>query len=134
MTSHLYVYDLTKALESNIADGYRLEMIMPADSPRTALLSKDGEIVHLHTVATPTEQEFAIDDGGSLFVSRLGESSWVTGRAGMIYRELIPGRFGGRIAASHIRLLEGGEVSDYVHYHKIRFQVIYCIRGRIRVV
>ncbi|HEY2846811.1 MAG TPA: cupin domain-containing protein, partial [Pyrinomonadaceae bacterium] len=36
--------------------------------------------------------------------------------------------------ASHIRLTDGGEVPDYVHYHKIDFQVIYCKKGRIKVV
>jgi quercetin dioxygenase-like cupin family protein len=52
----------------------------------------------------------------------------------MEYRDLIPGRLGGRVAASHIRLPEGGVVPDYVHYHKIGFQMIYCWRGKVKVV
>jgi len=52
----------------------------------------------------------------------------------MMYRDLIPGRAGGRIVASHIRLAQDGPVPDYVHYHKIQFQMIYCLRGRILVV
>jgi len=52
----------------------------------------------------------------------------------MEYRDLIPDRLGGRIVASHIRLTRSGEVPDYVHYHKIGFQMIYCKAGRIRVV
>jgi mannose-6-phosphate isomerase-like protein (cupin superfamily) len=52
----------------------------------------------------------------------------------MQYRDLIPGRLGGRFIASHIRIHEGGEVGDYVHYHKIRFQIIYCISGWARLV
>jgi quercetin dioxygenase-like cupin family protein len=52
----------------------------------------------------------------------------------MEYRDLIPDRLGGRLIASHIRLASGGEVPDYVHYHKVEFQMIYCKRGRIRVV
>ena len=57
-----------------------------------------------------------------------------TGRAGMMYRDLIPNRQGGRFIASHIRIPEGGPVPDYVHYHKVRFQMIYCHRGWVRVV
>lgn len=60
--------------------------------------------------------------------------SWHTGRAGMDYRDLIPGRLGGRFIASHIRIPRGGEVPDYVHYHKVRFQMIFCREGWVRVV
>jgi uncharacterized protein YjlB len=56
------------------------------------------------------------------------------GRAGMIYRDLIPGRLGGRFIASHIALPEGGPVADWVHYHLIRFQMIFCRRGWARLV
>ena len=56
------------------------------------------------------------------------------GRAGMIYRDLIPGRLGGRFIASHIRIPDGGPVADYAHYHQVRFQMIYCQRGWVRVV
>lgn len=64
------------------------------------------------------------DDGGT----------WVVGRAGMRYRDLIPGRQGGRFIASHIVIPDAGPVPDYVHYHRIRFQMIYCYRGWVRVV
>jgi quercetin dioxygenase-like cupin family protein len=56
------------------------------------------------------------------------------GRAGMIYRDLIPGRLGGRYIASHISLPEGGPVGDWVHFHKIRFQMIFCRQGWARLV
>ena len=56
------------------------------------------------------------------------------GRAGMLYRDLIPSRLGGRFIASHISILEGGPVSDWVHFHKIRFQMIFCRRGWARLV
>lgn len=59
---------------------------------------------------------------------------WGTGRAGMHYRDLVPDRQGGRIIASHIRIPGGGPVPDYVHFHKIRFQMIYCRKGWVRVV
>lgn len=51
-----------------------------------------------------------------------------------MYRDLLPDRMDGKVAVSQIRITEGGPVADYVHYHKIEFQLIYCLRGRIRVV
>jgi quercetin dioxygenase-like cupin family protein len=62
-----------------------------------------------------------------------GDAHWVTGRAGLRYRDLIPERHGGAFIASHIRIPEGGPVPDYVHFHKIRFQSIFCRRGWVRV-
>ncbi|MCY4191048.1 MAG: AraC family ligand binding domain-containing protein [Rhodospirillaceae bacterium] len=62
------------------------------------------------------------------------EASWGTGRAGMLYRDLIPGREGGRFIASHIRIPNGGPVPDNVHFHKIRFQMIYVYKGWVRLV
>ena len=62
------------------------------------------------------------------------DAIWGTGRAGMRYRDLVPDRQGGSFIASHIRIPDGGPVPDYVHYHKIRFQMIYCYRGWVRVV
>ena len=62
------------------------------------------------------------------------DGDWVCGRAGMLYRDLIPCRLGGRFIASHIRIPSGGSVPDYVHYHKVRFQMIYCYKGWVRVV
>jgi uncharacterized protein YjlB len=56
------------------------------------------------------------------------------GRAGMLYRDLIPSRLGGRFIASHIAIPEGGPVADWVHFHKVRFQMIFCRRGWARLV
>ena len=61
-------------------------------------------------------------------------ASWVEGRAGMLYRDLLPDRLGGRFIASHIRIPAGGPVPDYEHYHRVRFQMIYCYRGWVKVV
>ena len=63
-----------------------------------------------------------------------GGEPWVIGRAGMMYRDLIPDRLGGSIIASHIRILNGGPVPDMVHYHTIGFQLIYCYRGWVKLV
>ena len=77
-----------------------------------------------------------IPEGGQVFsITRVGDvDAWITGRAGMRYRDLIPGRYGGRFIASHICIPEGGPVPDYVHFHKIRFQMIFCKAGWVRVV
>jgi quercetin dioxygenase-like cupin family protein len=60
--------------------------------------------------------------------------AWVTGRAGMRYRDLLPGRWGGRFIASHIHIPDGGPVPDYVHHHAIRFQLIAVKEGWVEVV
>ena len=66
----------------------------------------------------------------SLVVQRLdGGGSWVVGRAGMRYRDLIPDRLGGAVIASHIHVPDKGPVPDMVHYHTVAFQLIYCYRG-----
>jgi quercetin dioxygenase-like cupin family protein len=71
----------------------------------------------------------------SLVVSRMADDAhWGVGRAGMQYRDIIPGRQGGRFIGSHIRIPGGGPVPDYVHYHKVRFQMIYCHKGWVRLV
>lgn len=71
----------------------------------------------------------------ALVINRASDAaSWVQGRAGMFYRDLLPCRHGGRFIASHIKITEAGPVPDYVHYHKVRFQMIYCLSGWVKVV
>jgi len=112
--------------------GFRIDMIVPADSPRTAVVSGDGVTLRLEA---ETEVRPTTADEQVFVVNRLdGNNPWNEGRAGMQYRDLIPGRLGGRLIASHIRIPDGGETADYVHYHKIRFQLIYCKVGWVRVV
>ncbi len=62
-----------------------------------------------------------------------GTDEGVAGRAGMIYRDLLPGRQGGMFVASRISIPGGGPVPDYVHFHKVRFQMIFCAAGWVRV-
>ena len=62
------------------------------------------------------------------------QAPWVVGRAGMQYRDLIPGRLGGSIIASHIRVPDAGPVPDMVHYHTVGFQLIFCYHGWVRLV
>lgn len=101
------------------------------DVPRE-ISSPDGVRVILTDVSMPIE----IPEGTGEFVLTTldDEDSWSEGRAGMQYRDLIPGRLGGRFVASHIRIPEGGEIPDYVHFHKVRFQMIYCIAGWAKLV
>ncbi|MGQ0733289.1 MAG: cupin domain-containing protein [Acidobacteriota bacterium] len=71
----------------------------------------------------------------AFLVRRLKDNTpWVIGRAGMQYRDLIPGRLGGSIIASHIRIPDAGPVPDMVHYHTVGFQLIYCYQGWVRLV
>lgn len=82
----------------------------------------------------PAQNLVVIPDGTNEFVlTRMG-ADWGVGRAGMQYRDLIPSRLGGRFIASHIRIPNGGPVPDYVHFHKIRFQMIFCKEGWTRLV
>jgi quercetin dioxygenase-like cupin family protein len=154
--------------------GLRLDMIMPADSPRIALVSGAGiclrleqgnassssrapirlrlpddyrkrlnldaqilrapDQVVLEFEGTPS-LAFALPLVTEAIVHRFEQGdAWGDGRAGMQYRDLIPGRLQGQVIASHIRIPHGGPVEDYVHYHKVGVQLIYCRRGWVKVV
>jgi quercetin dioxygenase-like cupin family protein len=66
-------------------------------------------------------------------VRRLADQApWVLGRAGMEYRDLVPTRLGGAMIASHIRVPDG-PVPDMVHFHKVGFQLIFCVAGWVDV-
>ncbi len=82
----------------------------------------------------PAQNPVTIPDGSNEFVLTRMNADWGVGRAGMQYRDLIPSRLGGRFIASHIRIPTGGPVPDYVHFHKIRFQMIFCKAGWTRLV
>ena len=105
---------------ASVADG-KLELTAP-----------NGTCVNLIEVDPPLN----IPNVKQTFVlSKMSDTDqWNEGRAGMLYRDLIPDRQGGYVVASHIRILEGGPVPDYVHYHKILFQMIYCYKGWARLV
>lgn len=102
-----------------------------------------GEVQHytgpggLQVELAGTETHVEVPAGHQAFVlSRMpaDRAAWGVGRAGMQYRDLIPDRLGGRYIASHIRIPDGGPVPDYVHYHHVRFQLIFCKAGWVRVV
>ena len=144
--------------------GFGLDMIMPADDPAVAVLSghgvrirldrdgvgdpgmlllsgegfaaeqltaPNGTRIHLLDATAP----LVVPDSPPIFeLSRPDGSAGGVGRAGMYYRDLLPARQRGRFIASHILIPEGGPVPDYVHHHRIRFQMIYCAAGWVRVV
>ena len=145
--------------------GFRVEMITPADNPKTAIVSGYGLRLYLRsggsgkdiflrlhstdrkaqTLQAPNGTTIEIINPSvgvelpelreSLVVTPLtSDASWTVGRAGMRYRDLIPSRLGGVFIASHIHIPNGGPVPDYVHYHRIKFQMIYCKSGWVRVV
>lgn len=126
--------DFAPALDLLRRLGPRLDILYPADDPHTALLSYQGMKLRLtsrpDSPPPPTDlPEFQPE----FLITRAGSGS-VDGRAGMAYRDLVPSRLGGRYIASHIRIAEGGPVADWVHFHRIAFQLICVRRGWVRVV
>ncbi len=121
----------------DIADGVRTLQVLcddPAQLPGDArdLIAPNGVTVRLVHANPPmtlprTRQQLVLAHAD-------GDAQWSVGRAGMRYRDLLPERHGGAFIASHIRILEGGPVPDYVHFHKIRFQTIFCRKGWVRLV
>src|SRR5689334_13238757 len=122
--------DLDETIAHYAGLGYRLDMVKPADAPREALLSRpsadDGSLSAAIRLQVSNHQVQP--------TAAAADQNWIRGRAGMEYRDLVPGRLDGKLIASQIRLTQGGPVPDYVHYHRIEFQMIFCKRGRIRVV
>lgn len=143
--------------------GFRLATVFPADSPRELELlghglriclqlgSRDGggqlrvpgavprelqapngarvEIVRV-AAALPELQSIA----PTFAVHRGSTVPFHTGRAGMQYRDLLPDRLGGGWIVSCIRIERGGPVPDYVHFHRLAAQALYCTVGRVRLV
>ena len=125
--------DLTLAIEDLQRDGYRLNVIYPADDPHTAFLTGAGDRVRLTTRPGAAAPSGELPPFAPKFVLSRGGGSG-EGRAGMLYRDLIPSRLGGRYIASHITIPDGGPVADWVHFHRIALQLI-CVRsGWVRVV
>ena len=128
----------TAILLERCADTAPVELRLYVDDPavfaggEAELTTPGGHRITVEDAAPPlvipeTAHEFV--------VRRLADSdSWVIGRAGMQYRDLLPDRLGGAIIASHIRIADAGPVDDMVHYHTVGFQLIFCHRGWVRLV
>lgn len=111
------------------------ELRLYCDRPETwdtnLLTAPNGTRIHIVDANPP----LIIPDSPPLFeLTRDDGDIGGVGRAGMRYRDLLPKRQGGRFIASHILIPEGGPVPDYVHHHRVRFQMIYCAAGWVRVV
>lgn len=99
---------------------------------QTELMAPNGVRIRIEAANPPMQMPATRQQ---LVLSRAStEEAWSVGRAGLRYRDLLPERHGGAFIASQIRILEGGPVPDYVHFHKIRFQTIFCRKGWVRVV
>lgn len=124
--------------------GLRLRLELGSDAPAGALrVVRDGSPASRELLVAPngtrvelvTESaDLELPEHEPAHVVTNASQAWSAGRAGMLYRDLIPGRQGGRCIASHIRIAQAGPVADYVHYHRVRFQLIYCTQGWVRVV
>ena len=119
-----------------IGDGASMRLRLLCDDPAavgtTPLVAPNGTVVDLveaepAIVVPPVSQSLVVDHLD-------GSAHWHLGRAGMQYRDLLPEREGGRFIASHIAIPDGGLLQDYVHYHRVRFQMIYVRRGWVRLV
>lgn len=125
--------DLNAALDHWRGKGFRLDSIYPADDPHTARLSRGAETLRL-TARPDAPEPGGLPPFAPQFLLTRSDGGASEGRAGMLYRDLIPGRLGGRYVASHITIPEGGPVSDWVHYHGVALQLIFVRRGWVRVV
>jgi mannose-6-phosphate isomerase-like protein (cupin superfamily) len=108
----------------------------PADPQQARITAPNGVVFRL-VAAEPEPRSPVVKQ--ELVLSRAAGAAgvaadWGTGRAGLRYRDLLPKRHGGAFIVSHIRLVNGGPVPDYVHFHKLGFQIIYARRGWVRVV
>jgi mannose-6-phosphate isomerase-like protein (cupin superfamily) len=113
-------------------DPGRLRVCLDGVDEVAEQVAPNGTVVELAPLLAPLHVPHLRSD---LVVTHAADgASWVVGRAGMRYRDLLPGRLGGRFIASHIHLPDGGPVPDYVHYHHIRFQMIFVARGWVRLV
>ncbi len=125
-------FGLTIRLDcSSDAPPAHLRLLTSEEEPRT-LVAPNGCLIEF----VPANPALAIPPLIEEFVltrAPLSDSEFGEGRAGMNYRDLIPSRLGGRFIASHILIPHGGPVADYVHFHNIRFQMIYCYRGWTKV-
>src|SRR5258706_15457219 len=88
--------DFNPALDLLRRLGMRLDLIYPADDPHTAIMTHEG--MHVRLTSRPDAPPASADlppFQPEFVVTHAGTASG-EGRAGMHYRDLIPGRLGGR--------------------------------------
>jgi quercetin dioxygenase-like cupin family protein len=126
--------DFNAALDLLRQLGARLDIIFPADEPHSAVLTHEGITVRLTSRPDARPPAHGLPEFRPEFVITHADTASGEGRAGMRYRDLIPGRLGGRYIASHIAINVGGPVADWVHFHRIAVQLICVRKGWVRVV
>lgn len=155
--------DLAGEVDFFTGVGFRVRLVSPADDPRRIVVELDGHELELRRAARDRPIRIRIEGdrragdrtspGGSmvevepvverielpanqptLSVVQPSVGEFGVGRAGMEYRDLLPDRWGGRFIASHIRIADEGDVADWVHFHRIRFQMIYVAAGWVDLV
>lgn len=126
--------DLNAAIGQAEGEGFRLDLIYPADDPHDAVLTGPSGTLRLTTRPDAPRPTGNLPPLRPEFVLTRAAADGGAGRAGMLYRDLIPSRLGGRYIASHITIPDGGPVADWVHYHRIAFQMIAVRSGWVRVV
>lgn len=144
--------------------GFRVVWVYPADDPEVIELQGHGMVLRLEAQTQAGPAELWLPDGASdgdmlapngvrirqgalvdavpwlpvqaafRSLRPTDDASWHVGRAGLRYQDLIPDRLGGGLIVSRIRLEQAGPLPDYVHYHQVAFQLIYCVQGDIQVV
>jgi uncharacterized protein YjlB len=108
-----------------------IRIVGVADEPTGSLHESPGGI---RVEVVPADSLVVPDARPDVVVVAGDHRTFGVGRAGMQYADLLPGRWGGRYIVSHIRIPEGGPVPDLVHFHRVRFQLIFVKRGWVRVV
>lgn len=126
--------NLDDELDRRRGEGWRLDVVYPADNPHTALLSRDGEQLRITSRAAAPGPTAQLPPFAPAAVVSRGDDEGARGRAGMLYRDLIPGRLGGRYIASQIRIPNGGPVADWIHFHRVAVQLICVTEGWVKVV
>jgi mannose-6-phosphate isomerase-like protein (cupin superfamily) len=125
-------YGLRLRLAPGEGDPGRIRLPCGRPGLERVLTAPNGTLIELVDADPPVELPPLLP---AFLITRAGEGPGSqAGRAGMHYRDLVPGRLGGRYIASHISIDQGGPVADWVHFHKIAFQMIFCRRGWARLV
>src|SRR5688572_28524071 len=96
--------DFNPALDLLRRLGMRLDIIYPADDPHSAILTQEGLRVRLTSRPDAPPPSAGLPEFRPEFVVTHAGTASGEGRAGMQYRDLIPGRLGDRYIASHIMI------------------------------
>ena len=123
----------TVALDKN-AQALPLFIEIPVEDQSligTGLTGPNGTQVHY--VPVVKRQNQAKDLQPIVYLSHASDTQWVQGRAGMSYRSLT-GNHNEISVASQIRIEGSGKVADWVHYHDVSFQTLFCIKGSAKLV